>query len=138
MPDILGKNFEHNALEADIERLNREVGENRALPEYKDFSGKELVKQALKPMIQEVSVQASQPTAVQKSDPQDAVLPAYLKDVSPEIKLRIERLVDEVFHGGLKKAVSDAKTAGFLIEDAFHDILTDKFYEEMRSRGMLK
>lgn len=132
------QNFEHSALEADIERLNKEVGDKRNLPEYKDFSGKELVKQSLKPMIQEAAGQNSQPAPAQKPESQNNVLPAYLTDVSPEIKLRIEQLVDEVFHEGLKKAITHAKTAGFFVEDAFHDALTDKFYEELRGRGMLK
>lgn len=132
------QNFEHKALEADIERLNREVGEKRILPEYKDFSGKELVKQALKPMLREAAGEIGQTAAVQKPDSDAKILPAYLKDASPEIKLKIEQLVDEVFHQGLKKAVAEAKAAGFFVEDAFHDALTDKFYEELRGRGMLK
>lgn len=132
------QNFEHNALEADIERLNMEVGKKKNLLEYKDFSGKELVKRALKPMIQEAVEQSGQLASAQKPNPKSSVLPNYLKDAPAEVKLKIEKLVDEVFHGGLKKAVSDAKTAGFFIEDAFHDALTDKFYEELRGRGMLK
>ncbi|MEK7146749.1 MAG: hypothetical protein AAB772_00655 [Patescibacteria group bacterium] len=131
------QNFEHNALEVDIEKLGREVSEKRNLPEYKDISEKELIRQFLKPMINQVSNQSGQ-SVVQKSSQDSGVLPSYLKDAPAEVKLKIEKLIDAVFHQGLKKAVSEAKKSGFFIEDAFHDALTDKFYEEMRGRGMLK
>ena len=141
MPDI-NQNFEHSVLEADIEKLSREISEKRNLPEYKDVSEKELIKESLKPFLQQAGLTATvqnQPLAKDENSGQKGnILPSYLKDEPAEIKLQVEKLVDEVFHEGLKKAVAEAKKSGFFLEDAFHDALTEKFYEELRERGMLK
>ena len=135
MPDINHQNFEHSALERDIERLSKEIAEKRNLPEYKGVPERELVKQALQPIIRKDFTQtaqsAAQPTA------EKSFLPDYLKDLSAETKLQVEQLIDLTFHQGIKKVVARARRANPFILDAFHDALTDKLYEELKSRNLI-
>lgn len=146
MPDINHQNFEpfesaqgkHSALEADIEKLSKEVAEKRNLPEYKELSEKELVKEHLRSIIkppitggEKPVVKSQEPSAVSE------ILPDYLKDSTAEIKLQVEKLVDLVFHQGLEKTVKEAKKTRPFILDAFHDALSDKLYEELKKRKMI-
>jgi len=145
MPDINHQNFEpfestqgkHGALEADIKRLSKEIAEKRNLPEYKDLSERKLVKKSLEPMFRQTVSQP--PTAQPMTQPmsQSQILPDYLKDAPLEIKLRVEELVDSLFHQGIEKVVSRARRASPFILDAFHDALTDKLYEELKRRKLI-
>ncbi len=131
MSDIKQQNFEQGALEADIERLGREISEKRNLPEYKNLPEKELVKQTLGPIIK------PQTKEEQTAEVRKTILPNYLKDSSPETKLQVEKLLDSVFHQGIAKTIKEAQEAGPFILDVFHDALTDKLYEELKNRKMI-
>lgn len=136
MPDINQQNFEHSALEADIERLSREVKEKRNLPEYKGLPERELIKQTFQPLIRP---RAPAAPLVAKPAPstEETILPDYLKDSPAEIKLQVEKLVDAVFHQGIEKTVKEANRAGAFVLDTFHDALTDKLYEELKKRKLI-
>lgn len=135
MSDINSQNIEHSALEADIERLSREIAEKRNLPETKELSERELVKQVLHPLIKQP---VSRPTTVQPAAPvEESVLPQYLNDSPAEIKLQVEKLVDSVFHQGIEKTAKQARQASAFVLDAFHDALTDKLYEELKKRKLI-
>ena len=128
--------FNHNTLEQDIKRLSREVKEKRNLPEHKELSERELIKQTLQPLIRPrapVAPSVAKPAPLIK----ETFLPDYLKDSPAEIKLQVEKLVDAVFHQGLEKTVKEANRAGAFILDAFHDALTDKLYEELKQRKLI-
>ena len=66
-------------------------------------------------------------------------LPDYAKDVSPEVRLRVENLLDTAWHNGkifdLLKAVRDEDP---LIMKLTHDAITEKLYDAFRKRGILK
>jgi len=131
--------FNHNTLEQDIKRLSREVKEKRNLPEHKELSERELIKQTLQPWIRPAVPAAPVAPSVAKPAPliKETFLPDYLKDSPAEIKLQVEKLVDAVFHQGLEKTVKEANRAGAFILDAFHDALTDKLYEELKQRKLI-
>lgn len=127
--------FNHNTLEQDIERLGREVARKKEAPEYKGLSKREIIRQTLQPVIQKAGEgTAPAPTSVSG---EDSVLPDYLKHSSPEIKLKVEKLIDSVFHEGLAKTAKEARKAGPFILDAFHDALTDKLYDELKKRKLI-
>lgn len=147
MSDINQQNFpargwsaeggEHSALEADIERLSKEITEKKKLPEYKEVSARELIKQTLQPLIKQP---VSQPTQVKKppvTSTEEKILPDYLKNSPAEIKLQVEKLVDSVFHQGIEKTVKEAQKAGAFVLDALHDALTDKLYDELKKRKLI-
>src|SRR3990167_5053407 len=62
--------------------------------------------------------------------------PAYL---SPELKDKVQALVSVAFTKSLAEAVQLlAKENNPALNDAFHDVLTDQFYEELVKQGKLK
>lgn len=139
MPESNPRNFAHNALEADIERLSREVAEKRNSPEHKNLSGREFIRQSLEPMLkQSTAPRAIQPTTAQ-SAAQSRILPNYLQNqnVPANLKLQIEELIDSIFHQGIEKVVKRAQRANPFVLDAFHDALTDKLHEELKKRGLI-
>ncbi len=133
----MNQDFEHSALEADIERLSKEIAEKKNLSEYKGITEKELIKQTLQPLIKPRAPVAPSVTK-QAPSTEETILPDYLKDSPPEIKLQVEKLVDSVFHQGIEKTVKEAQKGSAFVLDAFHDALTDKLYEELKKRGLIQ
>ncbi len=136
MLDVIHQNFEYKAIEADIERLAKEIAEKKNLPEHKSLSDRELIKQALHPIIQQAVVQsqvaASQPSAIQSD-----ILPDYLQDSPSDIKIQVEELIGLTLRQGVEKAVKTAVKSNAFVLDAFHDALTDKLHEELKKRGII-
>ena len=128
--------FNHNIIEKDIERLSKEIAEKRNLPEYKEVSERELIKQTLQPLVKQAISDKEQATREEK-ETEETIIPDYLKDSPPEIKLQVEKLIDSVFHQGIEKTVKEANQAGPFILDAFHDALTDKLYDELKKRNLI-
>ena len=138
MPEINQQNFEHNVLEADIERLSKEIAEKRNLLEHKNLSERELIKQALHPLIKPI-INDRRPTTDNNQRPttKNQILPDYLKDSPLEIKLQVEKLIDAFFHQGIGKTIKEAQKDGGFVLDAFHDALTDKLHEELKKRKLI-
>jgi hypothetical protein len=124
------------ALEADIERLSKEIIEKRNLLEHKDLSDRELVKKTLEPIIKQAAVQP-QIAASQSSSTQQSVLPDYLQDSSADVKLQVEKLIDLTLHQGIEKAVKAAGKTNAFVLDAFHDALTDKLHDILKQKGVI-
>lgn len=145
MPEINSQSFEsksaqskHSALEADIEKLSKEIAEKRNLLEHKNLSERELLKKTLEPMIGQQLQTANQQTSyIYQTNDDTQILPNYLKNSPIEIKLQVEKLIDLVFHQGLEKTIREAACIGPFILDAFHDALTDKLYEELKKRKLI-
>ena len=128
--------FNHSIIEKDIERLSKEIAEKKNLPEYKEVPERELIKQTLQPLVRQATSDKQQVTK-KEEETKETVLPDYLKDSPPEIKLRVEKLVDLVFHQGIEKTIKEANQAGPFILDAFHDALIDKLYDELKKRNLI-
>lgn len=130
----------HNSLEADIERLSKEIAEKRNLLEHKNLSERELLKKSLEPMIKRTQLSGQRPaTNDQRLKTEERILPDYFKDSdSPaEIRTQVEKLINSVFHRGIISAAKEAqKSSGFVL-DLFHDALTDKLYEELKKRKLI-
>jgi len=128
--------FNHNILEQDIERLSRQIKENKNSPEYKELSEREILRRSLGPIIQRPVL--NQPIQFSPAKPfQTTILPNYLINDPDEIKINVEKLIDMTFHRGVEKTVEEAQKFGPYVLDAYHDALTDKLYEELKKRGIL-
>lgn len=138
MPEVNQQNFEHSILEADIERLSKEIAEKRNLLEHKNLSDRELIKQALHPLIKPTT-NDRRPTTDNNQRPitKNQILPDYLKDSPLEIKLQVEKLIDAFFHQGIEKTIKEAQKNNGFVLDAFHDALTDKLHEELKKRKLI-
>lgn len=138
----MNNNFEHSALEKDIELLAKKVREHRA-----ELGEKEVDKEVVKALVNNAIYQRPKVVNIpggevqQKTITSDAptnVLPDYLKRESPEVKLKIEQLMEEALHKGINHSINEAKKFGPFILDAFHDALTSKLYDELKNRGLIK
>lgn len=128
------QNFEaQNKIEADIHRVGQEVREQTGGGATPEATERALVRQSLHPMVKAPATPA--PQQGQAAD--DAMLPAYLQDATREVKDRVERLVEDAFEHGVEHAAIEAQKSGPFVVDALHDALSDKFYEELKRRGLV-
>ncbi|OGY68196.1 MAG: hypothetical protein A3H63_00020 [Candidatus Harrisonbacteria bacterium RIFCSPLOWO2_02_FULL_45_10c] len=123
---------EHSALEKDMERLSKEIRERKESSANLRTSDRDALQSVLAQRIQSQALTPEEPAA-----PENDVLPVYLQKESPEIQLKVEELIDITFHKGIDASISEAKKYGPYILDAFHDTLTSKLYDELRSRGLV-
>jgi len=140
-------NFSEN-LEKNLARLGHDVAKRAELPESRDLSERELVRESIRSMVQPEEQVASNPSA--KSTPSAPTpaqapssngnfLPNYLSDNGNEsVKKSVEHLLQLAVDGDITKAVKEAKRYPPFIEDAFHDALIDKFLPELKKRGAIK
>ena len=126
-------NFD-SALEQDIIRLSNEARKKVEAAPTPEISHREIIKSVLGSQIQ--SQQEPQTAQQNKAQP-SPMLPQYLQQESPEVRLKIEELADLAFHKGIEASISEAKKYGPFILDALHDTLTTKIYEELKSRNLL-
>ncbi len=131
MPEEIIPQFEHQALEADMDRLAGEVMKARENPELSSVAGQEILKQAIR------TVHFTHQSAVPQPDGPNSSLPQYADSAPPETKLEIEYLIDLALHSGLAKASDASKHAPPFVLDAFHDALAGKLYPEFKRRGLL-
>ncbi|MBI4119459.1 MAG: hypothetical protein HY456_01260 [Parcubacteria group bacterium] len=125
--------FEHKGLEADIERLSKEVSEQVSRPEVKrgEVSHRDVVREAVRPLIY--------PQNEPQQKEEGGFLPDYAKDFPPESKLKVEQLIDLAIHKGIERAADEARKAGDpAVIDLFHDAITTKLLEEFQRMGILK
>ncbi len=126
---------EHKILEEDIKRLAVEV------ERQKEIESREVIKAALGAKIREAPQGGVAGEGV-SSAPQGGALPSYSDDATPEMRLKVEQLVDVAWHKGVDAAVAEARALakgkdGPALLDMFHDALTGKLHEEMVRRGLL-
>jgi hypothetical protein len=125
-------------LESDITHLAEQVKNIRELPEMKNASEAEILKEAMKVFPRPGEEKQPQSTTGPATDDVAGVLPAYAQNAAPETKLEIEYLIDVAFQHGLTKALADAKKSSPFVEDAVRDALAGKLYPELQKRGILK
>ncbi len=125
------QSFEHSTLEQEIKNLSLEIKE-RGLAEKG--------KQAVKTLIQEKFPVSSAPVPAPGAPASDDAshLPGYFAKESPQIKMKVEKLLDLALHHGIKRAADEARKMSPIEMDAFHDALTDKLYAELKTRGLLQ
>lgn len=135
------QNFEHKELEADMQRLSREVMEKRSQPEYKEFSNKEIIKETIRPIIKSDTKSLREENSAAIESEKD-FLPDYALEFTAEKKLEVEKLIDNVLHKGLK-AIQDFKENvkkgkyNAEVVDAFHDSLAGKLSDELEKRKLI-
>lgn len=119
------KESSHAALEQEIQELAIEVREKVGFEKKDARAAYGAIRESLKSKSESYHSDSS------------SVLPNYMVDDSPEIKLKVEKLVDGVFHVGIMKTLKIAKKEGPFFVDALHDVLSEKLYEEMKRRRLI-
>jgi LPS O-antigen subunit length determinant protein (WzzB/FepE family) len=130
--------FEKN-LEADIAQLAERVKNLREVPEMKNASEAEILKEAMKVFPRPGAEKPPVPTPTQPANQvANTVLPDYAANASPEVKLEIEYLIDVAFRHGIDKALAEAQKSSPFVEDAVRDALAGKLYPTLQERGIVK
>ncbi|MDE2001132.1 MAG: hypothetical protein KGI60_01030 [Patescibacteria group bacterium] len=127
---MIHQNFDA-ALEQDILRLSHEVHEQRQEQSAAETHPKEIVRSVIGSHIQ------AAPAPAPSGSDDTTMLPNYLQAESPDVRLKVEELVDVAFHKGIDASVTEAKKYGPFILDALHDTLTTKLYDELKARKLL-
>jgi hypothetical protein len=122
-------------LEADIQRLSREVNRLKNLPEHEGKSNQELLRQSI--VNYSASAAATTPPAKTADRDDKNPLPSYAKDIPSAMKLEVEHLLEKAFTEGVDKATREAAQTNPYIMDVFHDALTTHLYPELKKRGFL-
>ncbi|MDO8493322.1 MAG: hypothetical protein Q7S19_02145 [bacterium] len=136
-----------NNIEAEIAELSAKIAEKRR--ELEAGKGiveeRELVKSVIGEKISNTVPQASSiasdaASIAVKSSTTGASVPAgksYLDYLDEESRAIIDGLVESVFANGLEKTLKGLEMQEPYIIDVFHDVLTDKIYEELKKRGTI-
>jgi hypothetical protein len=124
-----------NPIESDINRVGQEVRERIGGSVAPEATERALVREALHPMVRQPSeTPVSQPG---RNTADDAMLPSYMKDMPTDVKDRVERLVEDAFKNGVEHAAIEAQKSGPFVVDALHDVLSDRFYEDLKTRKLI-
>ncbi|MDD5431020.1 MAG: hypothetical protein PHP03_02235 [Candidatus Pacebacteria bacterium] len=134
-------NFEHKILEKDIERLSKEVHEYK-----KEHDVEKIDESILRSVIgsrisqsgKNVNYQGNAKPQQPQEDKSKDVLPDYMDNEAPEIKLKVEQLIETTFQHGIDHGIGEAKKMIPFILDSYHDALTAKMFEELKNRGLIK
>ncbi len=141
MPEQIAPSEMHESLEADLSSLAAEVRQEAGEWGGDALSHREILRGRLAARIErEVPLPQTSPRpAPSPASPSESsrVLPDYASSTDPEIRLAVERLIESVYHDGLAKALRSARSATPFVLDIFHDALTTRFHDDLRSRGLL-
>ena len=142
----MAEELSNNSIEAEIAELSQKIAEKRK--QLESSSGvveeRELVKSAIAEKLS-TAVPQSAPVATTTAT-QQAVQAAvavsggksYLDTLDPDSRLVVEGLIESVFTKGMTATFKMLEMEEPYIIDAFHDVLTDKLYSELKKRGIIK
>ena len=120
-------------IEQEIAQLEKQIAEKRAvLGKEAEPTEKEILHGVVGEKIQQQAPQYTPPVKPK----QDDVAQNY---VLPELKEKVQELVNLVFNKGLDEGIKEAsKTNDPALIDAFHDILVDELYNALVERKKLE
>ncbi len=135
-----------NILEQEIAELNREIEAKRAALEAQKgiVSERGAVHEVVAERLAESHPDAAalrrelQTSAASAAVSNSSTKAGYLANLSDEQIEEVNRLVGLIQDKGIGRAIAEAKTLDPFLLDAFHDALTDKLYEELVARGLVK
>ncbi|HNZ55243.1 MAG TPA: hypothetical protein PKN73_00760 [Candidatus Paceibacterota bacterium] len=146
----MAENFLGNsqAIEAEIAQLQKmiEVKRNQLEAQSGIVEEKELVRSAIQEMITESAetdskAALSQPVVAAKTK----VVPtgnasgaSYLDRLDDESAVKLNAYIAEIGQHGIVRTLNKVVAEEPFIIDAFHDVLVDKLYEELKTKGLIK
>ena len=137
------ENISQNKIEQEIVELTRmiELKRNQLEAGHGIIEEKEIVRGHIAEKLNEASaIFAQQQQARSASVAGGAISPtaSYLDSLNDEAVGKLNKYIEIAFEKGVEKAVKEVENESPDIIDAFHDALVDKFYDELKSRGVVK
>lgn len=123
-------------IEAEIAELTKQIEAKRRVLESDNgiIEEKEFVRSAVAEKISEIIPQFNTPrTSSVKNDNKIS----YLDSADEETSETVNGLLEIVFSKGIEDAIKEAEKQEPYIMDAFHDALTDKMFEELKTRKII-
>ncbi|OJI08632.1 MAG: hypothetical protein COV08_03615 [Candidatus Vogelbacteria bacterium CG10_big_fil_rev_8_21_14_0_10_49_38] len=137
------ENLSSNALEAEIAALQQKIEEKKNLLEQENGIIEEVdEKKLLRDSVNEMFTPSRHTAALAPNVEQTSAVwtgeASYLDRLDGDSAARIKRLIDQLPQVGIAKTVVEAETDGPFVVDALHDLLVDRLYDELKSRGIIK
>lgn len=121
--------------EADMNRIATAIAEHKEAREGEPQVPHEAIRSTLQSLAGVTPPPQASPAA--QAEP-SLTLPDYLADAAPEIRKKVELLIETAQYKGIDAAHAEAKSAEPFILDAFHDVMTGKLYRAFKDRGLLR
>lgn len=117
---------------AEIAEISREVEKRRAALESERGIKEErsIVHEVIGEKIFEKPVKAEKETGRKEKS-------HYLDNLSDEEVEKLNGYISSIHHKGIKKTVDAVRRENPFLLDAFHDCLTDKLYDELKTHGLV-
>lgn len=125
-----------NRIEQEIADLTKQIEAKRRILESEKgiIEEKEIVRDVVAEKIS-----GSIPSfSSQKSQIKNDKSISYLDNVDSETEETVNGLISIAFSKGIEAAIKEAENYDAYIMDAFHDAMTDKVYDQMKSQGLVK
>jgi hypothetical protein len=125
----------NNNFEEEIAQISRAIEEKRNTLERERgiIEEEEIAKKAIRTHIQE-ELQPSQAASLSTKDDDNK---NYTDTLSEEDIQKINSLISLMREKGIKKAITEAREEDPFLLDAFHDVLVDKLYTELKNEGYI-
>lgn len=138
------ENISPNNLEVEIQELEKKIEAKRRLLEADNgvVEEKNLVREAVGEMVQETfgltnTAAAFSPTPISPAAATQ-VGASYLDTLDDETTANLNTLIADLPQKGIKKTIQAAQNFDAYTLDAFHDLLIDRLYNELKARGLIK
>jgi hypothetical protein len=132
-------------IQQEIAQLEKQLAEKRSalerdgVKQEKLLSDKKILHEIISEKIKEQipQYQSTSPDQTPSIKPQrDHNIQSY---VLPELKDKVQELVNTVFNESLSKGIKEAlKTKNYALIDAFHDVLVDELFNALLERKKIK
>ncbi len=153
MPENIDQN---NKLELEIADLSRQIERKRKELEKEqgvispEVDDKEVLRQALTEKQRSIEIEEDQNTKEQESEERDFESQggfrgmdftgvSYWDNLDEAVKNEVENLVNLMFRKNLDQVFRAARKVNRpIVIDAFHDVLVEVLYQELKDRGLVK
>ncbi|MEI6296872.1 MAG: hypothetical protein WCO84_04480 [bacterium] len=136
--------FSQNIIEAEIAELTKRIQEKRKVLEEQNgiIEEKDLIRSAVAEGISsspssQTSSSSQKTTVTTKSTEQKTDI-SYIDTIDPKTGEEVNRLIEIAFTKGIEAAFSEVSKDEPYVVDAFHDVLVDRLYEDLKNRGIVK
>ncbi|MEK7542878.1 MAG: hypothetical protein AAB503_01050 [Patescibacteria group bacterium] len=122
------------AFEKHLGEIKNEVERQKETPELKELPEREIVKQAIKSVVQSEEKSGIIPKSGTGN------LPSYItsKNTGVAAQDEVNNLIEIALRDGVIEAVRESRKHPAFVIDAFHDALVDKILPELKRRGIMK
>lgn len=138
------QHFNQSSFEGNIQSLHERMQETKERPEMKEAPPREIVRETIRGLQSNAEAPSVLSGQAQEGMTRDEraerydYLPNYIgTEREGSVRAALDRYIDMALHGDFDRAVNEAhRRLPPFMEDALHDVLTDKVLPELQKRGL--